>query len=179
MAESVHLYSVAHAELSRENTCSGLFTFERYVLGLDRPWHGTTRTVKDMLYGHLGEFRKHVKVQTNTLTWLADEGSGDTLLGFLCLFTHYYGSNHFGMPNWPKLVDASIDHLSRPADSCWRGRHDVATQRLRSRFDDPWVKLGESLHGQPGLVDPNVLDALIGSGALMFGEVSVLGHCEG
>lgn len=77
MAESLHLHTVARAELGRDASCSGLLAFERHVLDFERSWHGTARSVKDMLYGHLGEFRKHVKQQTNTLMWLADEGGSD------------------------------------------------------------------------------------------------------
>lgn len=179
MAESLHLHTVAHAELSRDASCSGLLAFERYVLDFERSWHGTARTVKDMLYGHLGEFRKHVKQQTNTLIGLANEGGSDVMLGFLCLFTRYYGRNHYGMPTWRSLVDASIDHLSHPTDPCWDGRYHQAVQRLQAHFKGSWSELGKSLRERPQQLDPELLQALIGCGLLMYGEAALNGGCKG
>ena len=74
MAESLDLYAVARSILDRDDTWPFL-EFEDYVLELDRPWSGTSRTVKDMLFGHAGKFRQHVKDEVNRLGWI-DEAAG-------------------------------------------------------------------------------------------------------
>lgn len=112
MAQRVHLQAIAAVELGRRAGPSPVLAFEQYVLDFDRPWHGTTRTAKDFLWGHLGKFRRHVKGQTNSLLWLEAEGGLDGLLGFLCLFTRYYGSRHYGILAWPRIVAEPIGHFA-------------------------------------------------------------------
>lgn len=177
MAQSLYLHAVAVTALSRATSGSAVLAFERHVLDFDRVWHGTDRTVKDMLWGHLGEFRKHVKAQTNTLMWIEDEGGPDVLLGFLCLLTRQYGSSHHGMPAWPSLVAGSVDHLSRPDDPCWAGRHDVARVSIRAHHTGSWAALGRTLCESPRDLDPELLDALIGAGVFHFGERMLRDEC--
>lgn len=175
MAQSLELYNVAIATLRRQPLT--LLDFEDYVLDFERMWRGTTRTVKDMLYGQLGAFRKHVKKEINLLLAIEDKEGYEILLGFLCLKTRFSGSNHFGMPDWPRIITAAINHLRRPDDPCWHDHYESSIQKIPRELAARPDELSRILINEPWKFDSEKLDALINSSLFMVGQSAISSHC--
>jgi len=67
-AEFTALHNEAVKALTAEDRNFGLIDFERQLLDRSRPWAGTGgRTVKDLGYGFLGHYARHVKDRTNVV----------------------------------------------------------------------------------------------------------------
>ena len=73
---------------------------------LQRPWAGTGgKTLKDLGYGFLGQYRLHVKDHINRLLDLGHHTCvADPLEPFLVTTALLYGRHHKGMPRWPVIV---------------------------------------------------------------------------
>ena len=67
-AESTSLHDRAVTALTAGNRPVGLLEFEDHLLDRQRPWAGTGgKTLKDLGYGFLGQYRRHVKDHINRL----------------------------------------------------------------------------------------------------------------
>jgi len=67
-AESTALHHQAVTALTADNRPIGLLEFEDHLLDRERPWAGTGgKTLKDLGYGFLGQYRRHVKDHINRL----------------------------------------------------------------------------------------------------------------
>lgn len=166
MAESLHLHAVARGFLEGNATFPFL-DFERHLLDLDRPWAGTSRTVKSMLFGHLGRFRQHVKCSVNGLMAIDRAAGREAVLRVICVAMPS-GDRHFGTPGWDQVVDVAVSRLSCPGDPCWgEGGYERAIVRLPSRFVEQPAEFGAVLRRDPGSFGPEVLDDLIGSGLFL------------
>ena len=67
-AESTSLYDRAVKALAAGDRPTGLLEFEDHLLDRGRPWAGTGgKTLKELGYGFLGQYRRHVKDHINTL----------------------------------------------------------------------------------------------------------------
>ena len=120
-AESTSLHDQAVNALAASDRPTGLLEFEDHLLDRGRPWAGTGgKTLNDLGYGFLGQYRRHVKDHISTLLDL----SGHTRVAdphepFLINTALRYGRRHKGMPKWPVIVDRIGILLANPADPAW------------------------------------------------------------
>jgi hypothetical protein len=170
MAESLHLHTVARNILGHDAERYPFLRFEDHVLDFQRAWAGTERTVRDMLRGVLGAYRKHVKGRVNYLELLDSEEGRELVLRHLAVVTLLYGSDHFGLPEWDRVVGRIVEHLSRPDDPCWRGKYEERVRNLPRRFVEHPAELGDALRSNPASLGAETLDDLISSGVLMIGR---------
>jgi len=118
-AESTALHTVAVTALSAPRRMAGLLGFEKHLLDRERPWAGTGgRTLQELGYGFLGDYRRHVKDHVNAMIVLADHTCVPAPLEtYLISRALMYGGDHKGMPGWPVIVErigvllADPDHL--------------------------------------------------------------------
>jgi hypothetical protein len=106
-AESTSLHDRAVTALAAGNRPIGLLQFEGHLLDRQRPWAGTGgKTLLDLGYGFLGQYRRHVKDHINTLLDLSHHTCiPDPLEPFLVTTAFLYGRHHKGMPRWPVIVE--------------------------------------------------------------------------
>lgn len=123
-AESTALHNKALVALTTANRDEGLIDFEEHLLDRTRPWAGTGgRTLKDLGYGYLGQYRRHVKDRTNALMGLDDHTCvNDALEGYLVNRALTYGRFHKGMPGWCMIVERIGVLLAHPDHAAWRDR---------------------------------------------------------
>jgi hypothetical protein len=116
-AESTSLHDQAAKALAAEDRPIGLLEFEDHLLDRGRPWAGTGgKTLKDLGYGFLGQYRRHVKDHVNTLLDLSQHTCvADPLEPLLIATALTYGRNHKGMPKWPVIVERIGILLANPA----------------------------------------------------------------
>jgi len=130
-AESTSLHDRAVTALTAGNRPIGLLEFEDHLLDRGRPWAGTGgKTLQDLGYGFLGQYRRHVKDHISTLLDL----SGHTCVAdphepFLITTALRYGRHHKGMPKWPVIVERIGILLADPADPAW-GKDGRGAQAL-------------------------------------------------
>ena len=98
-----------------------LLEFEDHLLDRQRPWAGTGgRTLKDLGYGFLGQYRRHVKDHINRLLDLGHHTCiADPLEPLLVTTALLYGRHHKGMPRWPVIVERIGILLADPAHAEW------------------------------------------------------------
>jgi len=122
-AESTALHDAAVAALSQQNRAFGLLDFEKHLLDRTRPWAGTGgRTLKDLGYGFLGAYARHVMGRTNVLLGLSDHTCvADPLQALLVNTAVMFGRYHKGMPGWPVVVERIGVLLADPDHPAWRG----------------------------------------------------------
>ncbi|WP_431913459.1 hypothetical protein [Nonomuraea jabiensis] len=122
-AESTALHDRAVLALQEENRAFALIDFERHLLDRMRPWAGTEgKTLKELGYGHLGTYARHVKDRTNALMSLADHTCvDDPLQVYLVNRALGSGRNHKGMPSWPVIVERICILLTAPGHPAWYG----------------------------------------------------------
>ncbi|MFL1596261.1 hypothetical protein NQ854_25600 [Rhodococcus ruber] len=98
--ESTDLHSHAVKTLTSPDRVRGLLEFERHLPDRDRVWACTDgRTLKELGYGHLGEYTRHVRARTNTMLDLARHTCTNIALeSFLVLRAIGAGTHHKGMP---------------------------------------------------------------------------------
>jgi hypothetical protein len=120
-AESTSLHDQAVNALAAGNRPIGLLEFEDHLLDRGRPWAGTGgKTLRDLGYGFLGQYRRHVKDHINTLLDLGQHNCVADPLGPLLISTALlYGRHHKGMPRWPAIVERIGVLLSDPAHPAW------------------------------------------------------------
>ena len=117
-AESTALHIAAVAAFHRT---AGLLGFEEHLLDRNRPWAGSGgRTLPDLGYGNLGDYRRHVKDRINALTALADCTCVPAPLEtYLIPRALMYGRHHKGMPGWPIIVHHIGVLLADPDHPRW------------------------------------------------------------
>ena len=160
MAESIHLHRVAN-DLLRTGDRSWAWKFEDHLLNLERTWTGTSRTVRDMLYGHLGAFRRHVRTTLAGLWGREDESGREPLLRELAYWAE---PRHFGMPRWAAIADRTVDLIMDPGDPSWDGRGHRLTVYVPQRLRDRPEELRTALREDPLSLGVDALDGLIDSG---------------
>jgi hypothetical protein len=116
-AESTSLHDRAVTALTAGNRPVRLLEFEEHLLDRERPWAGTGgKTLKDLGYGFLGQYRRHVKDHINSLLDLGHHTCvDDPLEPFLVTIARLYGRRHKGMPGWPVIVERIGILLADPA----------------------------------------------------------------
>ena len=145
-AESTSLHEQAVTALTAANRPVGLLQFEEHLLDRERPWAGLGgKTLNDLGYGFLGQYRRHVKDHINRLLDLGHHTCvGDPLEPLLVTTALLYGRHHKGMPRWPVIVerigillaDPSPDRqmgTGRPRHPSYRG--DATGDALAGRTD--------------------------------------------
>ena len=81
-AESAALHNAAVTALTVSRRTAGLLDFEEHLLDRNRPWAGAGgRTLPDLGYGNLGDYRRHVKDHVNALMALTDPPSASSRSG--------------------------------------------------------------------------------------------------
>ena len=130
-AESTSLHDQATKALAAGDRPIGLLEFEDHLLDRGRPWAGTGgKTLKDLGYGFLGQYRRHVKDHINTLLDLSHHTCvADPLEPLLITTALIYGRHHKGMPKWPVIVERIRILLADPAHPAW-GRNGTGAQAL-------------------------------------------------
>ena len=120
-AESTSLHDQAVKALAVGDRPIGLLEFEDHLLDRGRPWAGTGgKTLKDLGYGFLGQYRRHVKDHINTLLDLSRHTCvADPHEPFLITTALRYGRHHKGMPKWPVIVERIGILLADPAHPAW------------------------------------------------------------
>ena len=120
-AESTSLHEQAVTALTAGNRPIGLLEFEDHLLDRGRPWAGTGgKTLKDLGYGFLGQYRRHVKDHINRLLDLGHHTCiADPLEPLLVTTALLYGRHHKGMPRWPVIVERIGILLADPAHAEW------------------------------------------------------------
>jgi hypothetical protein len=120
-AESTSLHDRAVTALTAGNRPIDLLEFEDHLLDRQRPWAGTGgRTLQDLGYGFLGQYRRHVKDHINRLLDLGHHTCvSDPLEPFLVTTALLYGRRHKGMPRWPVIVERIGILLANPAHAEW------------------------------------------------------------
>ena len=120
-AESTSLHDQAVTALTAANRPIGLLEFEKHLLDRERPWAGTGgKTLKDLGYGFLGQYRRHVKDHINKLLDLGHHTCiADPLEPLLITTAFLYGRHHIGMPRWPVIVERIGILLADPAHAEW------------------------------------------------------------
>jgi hypothetical protein len=105
--ESTSLHDRAVTALTAGNRPMGLLEFEDHLLDRERPWAGAGgKTLKDLGYGFLGPYRRHVKDHINRLLDLGHHTCiSDPLEPLLLTTALLYGRHHKGMPRWPVIVE--------------------------------------------------------------------------
>ena len=116
-AESTSLHDKAIKALTADDRATGLLEFEEHLLDRRRPWAGTSgETVKDLGYGFLGQYDRHVKDRINALLGLNRHVCvADPLESCLIATALMYGRDHKGMPRWPVIVERVSILLADPA----------------------------------------------------------------
>jgi hypothetical protein len=120
-AESTSLHDQAVRALTAGSRPIGLLEFEDHLLDRGRPWAGTGgKTLKDLGYGFLGQYRRHVKDRINRLLDLGHHTCiADPLEPLLITTALLYGRHHKGMPRWPVIVERIGILLADPAHGEW------------------------------------------------------------
>jgi hypothetical protein len=131
LAESTSLHDQAVKALAAGDRPVGLLEFEDHLLDRGRRWAGTgDKTLKDLGYGFLGQYRRHVKDHINTLLDLSGHTCvGDPLESILIITALRYGRHHKGMPKWPVIVERLCILLADPAHPAW-GKDGRGAQAL-------------------------------------------------
>jgi hypothetical protein len=114
-AESSALHDWAVTALTADNRPIGLLEFEEHLLDRERPWAGTGgKTLKDLGYGFLVQYRRHVKDHINRLLDLGHHACiADPLEPLLITTALLYGRHHKGtVQSEPVTTDGT------PAPAC-------------------------------------------------------------
>ena len=157
-AESTALHGKAVEALTADNRVFGLLGFEDHLLDRTRPWAGTGgRNLYDLGYGHLGEYKRHVKGRTNAMISLNEHTCvRDPLEPYLVNRAFLYGREHLGMPGWLLIVERIGALLTDPAHPAWR---DTGTEALAEMPEEARSaeQLSASLLSTPYKLPPDVL----------------------
>jgi hypothetical protein len=121
-AESTALHGEAVKALASQNTFWGLLDFETHLLSRERPWAGTDgKTLRDLGYGFLGSYRRHVMDRINALINLGHHTCvDDPLQVYLVNRALMSGRDHKGMPGWQTIVERIGIMLADPSHPAWR-----------------------------------------------------------
>ncbi|MEV0168976.1 hypothetical protein [Nonomuraea fuscirosea] len=121
-AESTALHDEVVLAL-REDLALALVDFERHLLDRKRPWAGTEgKTLREIGYGRLGIYTRHVKDRTNALLSLAKHTCVDKPFEvYLVNRALAFGWDHKGMPGWRVIVERIGVLLADPHHPAWRG----------------------------------------------------------
>jgi hypothetical protein len=162
-AESTALHGVAVEAVTADNRNFGLLDIERHLLDRVRPWAGTGgRNLKDLGYGFLGQYERHVKDRTDALMSLGDHTCvSDALQVYLVRRAMLYGRNHMGMPGWQVIVDRIGVLLTHPDHPAWgdAGRGPEALAGMPQRTP-PVDQLTATLLANPASLSVDVLEWL-------------------
>ena len=162
-AESTALQAEAVKALTADKREFGLLRFERHLLDRTRPWAGTGgKTLKDLGYGFLGQYVRHVKDRTNALMGLGNHTCvDDPLQVYLVNRALTYGRDHKGMPGWLVIVERIGILLTDPAHPAW-GDADGGAQAL-AEMPPQTPRIGQltaTLLANPSTLAANVLEWL-------------------
>jgi hypothetical protein len=162
LAESTSLHDAALGALTADNRSFGLLDFERHLLDRERSWAGTGgRTLKDLGYGHLGDYRRHVKDRVNALMGLADHTCVPDPVGtHLLPIAVMYGREHKGMPGWPVVVQRIGVLLADPDHPQWHEDYGHRALREMPVQVDSVEALMAGLLSSPSTLSQEVLDWL-------------------
>jgi hypothetical protein len=122
-AESTDLQVQAVHALTSAHRAQGLITFEHHLLDRDRRWAGTGgRNLRDLGYGHLGDYARQVRKSTNAMLGLAADHTcvDNPLEVYLVHSALTTGLDHKGMPRWPVIVDRIEKLLENSDHPAWR-----------------------------------------------------------
>ena len=162
-AESTSLHDRAVTALAAGNRPIGLLQFEGHLLDRQRPWAGTGgKTLLDLGYGFLGQYRRHVKDHINTLLDLSHHTCiPDPLEPFLVTTALLYGRHHKGMPRWPVIVERIGILLADPEHPEW-GPDGQGTRAFAQMPPDtpPSEELSTVLLNAPSRLPVTVLEWL-------------------
>jgi hypothetical protein len=102
------------------------------VPGVDRAGAGTGgKTLNDLGYSFLGQYRRHVKDHVNTLLDLSGHTcDADPLEPFLITTALRYGRHHKGMPKWPVIVERIGIHSAGRSSASRLGKDGTGAQAL-------------------------------------------------
>lgn len=168
-AESTSLHDKAVAALTSDDRAMGLLEFEDHLLDRRRLWAGTGgKTVKDLGYGFLGQYDRHVKDRINLLLGLDLHTCVEDPLEPLLIFNALlYGRDHKGMPGWHVIVERIGVLLADTGHPAWRddGRGRQALAEMPPETPAPG-ELTASLLTTPSDLVPTVLEWL--SGHLLY-----------
>lgn len=130
-AESTALHEKAIEVLTAERVVYALFDFENHLLDRARPWAGTGgRTLRDLGYGFLGQYARHVKDRTNALASFTDHTCVQNPLEvYLVNRALGFGRAHKGMPRWPIIVERIGTLLTDPNHPAWH-KDDLGARTL-------------------------------------------------
>lgn len=162
-AESTELHARAFEVVRSDDQAMALLDFEDFLPERSRVWAGTGgRILRDLGYGQLGAYDRHVKDRVNALLSLRKHTCvanpwGAYLLGRAV--TH--GREHLGMPDWPKIVDRVRLLLEDPSHPAWRGaeKGERAVNRM-PESTPPLKELTALLLERPALLPVEVLEWL-------------------
>ncbi|MGW0023860.1 hypothetical protein [Rhodococcus sp. NPDC003383] len=120
-AESTALHTHAVEALSSPDRVHGLLDFEQHLLDRERVWACTDgRTLKELGYGHLGAYTRHVRGRINLMIHLDQHTCTDIALeSFLVYQALRTGARHKGMPEWPLIVERIGVLLADPNHPSW------------------------------------------------------------
>jgi len=162
-AESTSLHDQAVTALTASNRPIGLLEFEDHLLDRERPWAGTgDKTLKDLGYGFLGQYRRHVKDRINRLLDLGHHTCiADPLEPVLVTTALLYGRDHKGMPGWPVVVERIGILLADPAHTAWGqdGQGAQALAEMPQETPSP-ERLTAALSSAPSSLPVTVLEWL-------------------
>jgi hypothetical protein len=162
-AESTALHAEAVKALTAANRNFGLIDMERHLLDRVRPWAGTGgRNLKDLGYGFLGQYERHVKDRTDALMSLGDHTCvSDPLQLYLLRRALAYGRNHKGMPGWPVIVKRIGTLLAHPDHPAWGdARRGPAALAGMPQQTPPVDQLTATLLANPASLPVDVLEWL-------------------
>lgn len=162
-AQSTALHKVAVTALAAPSQLAGLLGFEKHLLDRERPWPGTGgRTLRELGYGFLGDYRRHVKDRVNAMMALADHTCVPAPLEtYLIPAALMSGGDQKGMPGWLVIVDRIGVLLADPDHPRWGGDRlgyqalDDLPAQVTS-IDD----LTANLRTDPSVLPEDVLDWL-------------------
>ncbi|MGW4339164.1 hypothetical protein ACWEK5_41155 [Rhodococcus koreensis] len=162
-AESTDLQVQAVHALRSPSREQGLLTFEQHLLDRNRPWAGTGgRNLRDLGYGYLGDYARHIKSRTNTMLNLnAHSCVDDPLEVYLVNRALTMGHDHKGMPAWAIIVDRIGTLLESPHHPAWHD--DLRGEEARTHMPPDIVSveaLKATLLDQPSDLSDDVLSWL-------------------
>lgn len=160
-AESTAVHDEAVKALTADDRNSGLLDFEQHLLDRVRPWAGTGgRSLRDLGYGFLGQYNRHVRDRVNALMNLGDHTCvDDPLQVYLVPRALMYGRDHKGMPGWRVIVERVGLLLADPQHPAWRGRGARAVAEMPPQVQSV-QQLAATLLTNPSTLPVDVLEWL-------------------
>lgn len=160
-AESVALNRVAQRLIATGNP-TFVYKFEDHLLDRQRRWAGG-KTLREIGYGNLGDFTRHVKSTTDAFSDFEDNYGWEVFLGRLAWAAD---DRHWAMPRWPKITQLVRHLVENPDDPAWLGDGKEALKGVPSSMPDPET-LESILLRSPDELPIDILQWLISQGVMM------------